>query len=134
MNYWLMKTEPETFSWDALVKDGKTTWDGVRNYAARNNMRAMKKGDSVLIYHSVTGKAIVGIGKISKEAFPDPSADDDTWSAVEVKPDKKIKNPVTLEQIKAEKTLKDMWIVKVGRLSVTPVTKAEFNKILAMGK
>ncbi len=134
MNYWLMKTEPETFSWDNLLTEGKTTWDGVRNYAARNHMRAMKKGDKALIYHSVSEKAVVGIAKISKEAFPDPSADDDTWSAVEVVPDKPLKIPVTLDQIKAEKTLKDMMLIRIGRLSVMPVTKAEFDKIVSLGK
>ena len=134
MNYWLMKTEPETFSWDDLVKDGKTTWDGVRNYAARNNMRAMKKGDIILFYHSVSDKAVVGTGKISKEAFTDPTADDDTWSAVEVVPHKAFKNHVTLEQIKAEKSLKNMALIKIGRLSVSPVSKDEFDKIVSMGK
>jgi predicted RNA-binding protein with PUA-like domain len=129
-----MKTEPETFSWDNLLTEGKTTWDGVRNYAARNHMRAMKKGDKALIYHSVSEKAVVGIAKISKEAFPDPSADDDTWSAVEVVPDKPLKIPVTLDQIKAEKTLKDMMLIRIGRLSVMPVTKAEFDKIVSLGK
>jgi predicted RNA-binding protein with PUA-like domain len=134
MNYWLMKTEPETFGWNDLVKDGKTTWDGVRNYAARNHMQAMKKGDKVFIYHSVIGKEIVGIGKISKEAFQDPSSDDPRWISVEVVPDKPLKKPVTLESVKAEPELQNLMLVRQGRLSVMPVTPEEFNKILEMSK
>lgn len=134
MNYWLMKTEPDVFSWDQLVNDGKATWDGVRNYAARNNMRAMKKGDQVFIYHSNIGREVVGIAKISREHFPDPTTDDDRWSAVEVAPFKPLKKPVTLETIKKTPELRDMKLITIGRLSVMPVTKTEFDTIVRLSK
>lgn len=133
MNYWLMKTEPETFSWQDLVKQKKTIWDGVRNYQARNNMMAMKKGDKVLIYHSVSDKCVVGIAVVSKEFFPDPTTDDKRWVAVELVPDKPLKKTISLEQIKNTKELAEMKLIKQSRLSVMPVTKAEFNKILSLG-
>ena len=132
MNYWLMKTEPSTYSWDDLVRDKKTTWDGVRNFQARNNLKAMKKGDTVLIYHSMDDKAIVGLAKISKEHFPDPK--DKDWIAVEVAADKKLKNPVTLAQIKADKRLSNMTLVKSSRLSVQPVKEEEFDMILGLSE
>ncbi|NUM51229.1 MAG: EVE domain-containing protein [Flavobacteriales bacterium] len=133
MNYWLMKTEPETFSWQDLAKQKRTLWDGVRNYQARNNMMAMKKGDKVLIYHSVSDKCVVGIAVVSKEFFPDPTTDDKHWVAVELIPDKPLKKTISLEQIKSTKELAEMKLIKQSRLSVMPVTKAEFNKIISLG-
>lgn len=132
MNYWLMKTEPGTYSWDDLVRDKKTAWDGVRNFQARNNLKAMKKGDAVFIYHSMDDKAVVGVGKITKEAFPDPK--DNEWIAVEVAPDRKLKKPVTLAQIKADKRLSNMTLVKNSRLSVQPVKKEEFDIVLGLSE
>ena len=125
MNYWLVKTEPGTYSWDDLARDKKTTWDGVRNFQARNNLKAMKKGDIAFVYHSGEEKAIVGIAEISKEGFPDPK--DNAWIAVEISYKKKIKNPVTLAQIKADKRLTNMALVRTSRLSVQPVKKEEFD-------
>lgn len=132
MNYWLMKTEPGTYSWDDLVRDKKTGWDGVRNFQARNNLKAMKKGDLAFIYHSGDDKAVVGIGKITKESFPDPK--DADWVAVEVSSHKKLKNPVTLAQIKADKRLANMVLVKASRLSVQPVKQEEFDLIVALSE
>lgn len=125
-----MKSEPGTYSWDDLVKDKKTTWDGVRNFQARNNIKAMKKGDLVFIYHSNEGKEIVGIAKITKEHFPDPK--DKDWPVVEIAPVKKLKNPVTLADAKATKKLANMVLVKSSRLSVQPVKEAEFDLIVKM--
>lgn len=130
MSYWLMKSEPGTYSWDDLVKDKKTTWDGVRNFQARNNIKAMKKGDLVFIYHSNEGKEIVGIAKITKEHFPDPK--DKDWPVVEIAPVKKLKYPVTLADAKATKKLANMVLVKSSRLSVQPVKEAEFDLIVKM--
>jgi predicted RNA-binding protein with PUA-like domain len=127
MNYWLVKSEPSVYSWEQLLKDKKTVWDGVRNYAARLHLRAMKKGDQVFFYHSNEGTCIVGIAKVVKEAYPDPK--DKEWSAVDIAPLKSFKNPVSLAQIKAEKKLKNMALVRIGRLSVSPVTEDEFNII-----
>lgn len=127
MNYWLVKSEPSVYSWEQLLKDKKTVWDGVRNYAARLHLRAMKNGDQVFFYHSNEGTCIVGIAKVVKEAYPDPK--DKEWSAVDIAPVKSLKNPVTLAQIKAEKKLKNMALVRIGRLSVSPVTKDEFDVI-----
>lgn len=132
MAYWLIKSEPFKYSWDQLVKDKKTVWDGVRNYAARLNMRAMKKGDLAFFYHSNEGVEIVGIAKIVKEAFQDPTTDDDRWVAVEVAPYKKLKNPVTLAQIKAEPKLADMDLVRLGRLSTQSVKPEEWELVLKM--
>ncbi|MGZ5244948.1 MAG: EVE domain-containing protein [Bacteroidia bacterium] len=134
MNYWLMKTEPDCFSWDDMVRDKKATWDGVRNYAARNNMQAMKKGDLVFIYHSNIGKEIVGIAEVIKEAYPDPTTDDARWVVVDVKPKKALKKPVTLAEIKADDLLKNMMMVRQGRLSVTALTKEEFDHILMLSQ
>ena len=133
MNYWLVKSEPFKYSWDQFEKDGQTFWDGVRNYAARNNLKAMKKGDLVLWYHSNEGLEIVGIAKVIKEAYQDPTTDDEAWVAVDLKPYKKIKKPVTLEQVKADKRLKDMALVRLGRLSVQPVTDEEWKIIMELG-
>jgi predicted RNA-binding protein with PUA-like domain len=132
MNYWLMKTEPSTYSWENLQKDKKTGWDGVRNFQARNNLKAMKKGDLALIYHSMDDKAVVGIAKIVKEAYPDPK--DKDWVMVDIAPHQKIKNPVTLGQIKADKRFNNMVLVKNSRLSVQPVKPEEFDMIIALSE
>ncbi len=132
MNYWLVKSEPGTFSWDDLVRDKKTVWDGVRNFQARNNLKNMKKGDLTFFYHSGEDKAIVGIGKIIKEGYPEPN--DNDWVAVDIAPDKKLKNPVTLAQIKADKRLASMVLVKASRLSVQPVKAEEFDLIIALSE
>jgi predicted RNA-binding protein with PUA-like domain len=132
MNYWLVKSEPSTYGWEQLVKDKKTTWDGVRNYAARIHLRSMKKGDEVLYYHSNEGMEIVGITKVDKEAYQDPTTEDTNWVAVDLKPYKKLKNPVSLSKIKADKRLKDMALVRIGRLSVQPVTEKEWKIIMEL--
>jgi len=133
MAYWLVKSEPFKYSYEQLEKDKQTFWDGVRNYAARNNLKAMKKGDQVLFYHSNEGLEIVGIAKVAKEAYQDPTTDEDAWVVVDIKPYKRIKKPVTLEQVKADKRLKDMALVRLGRLSVQPVTEDEWNVIMELG-
>ena len=133
MNYWLVKSEPFKYSWDQFVKEGKTFWDGVRNYGARNNLRAMKKGDHVLFYHSNEGLAIVGIAEVVKEAYQDPTTIDGNWVAVDIKPLKTMPKPVTLAQIKAEDSLRDMDLVRLSRLSVGIVKAKEYKKILSMG-
>ena len=132
MNYWLVKSEPGTFSWDDLVRDKKTVWDGVRNFQARNNLKNMKKGDLAFFYHSGEDKAIVGISKIIKEGYPEPN--DNNWIAVDIAPDKKLKKPVTLAQIKADKRLTNMVLVKASRLSVQPVKAEEFDLIMALSE
>ena len=131
---WLVKSEPFKYSWDQLVKDKQTFWDGVRNYQARNNLQQMKKGDEVFFYHSNEGKEIVGIAKVVKEAYQDPTTTDERWVCVDLKPVKKLKNPVTLAQLKAEKKLANLALVKQGRLSVSPVSEEEWNTILEMSK
>ncbi len=128
MNYWLVKTEPDTFSWEDLVRDKKTVWDGVRNFQARSNMKGMKKGDLVFFYHTGDEKAIVGIGKIIKEAYPEPN--DKDWIAVDIAPERKLKNPVTLAQIKADKRFANMVLVRASRLSVQSVKPEEFDLIV----
>jgi predicted RNA-binding protein with PUA-like domain len=133
MKYWLIKSEPFKYSWDQFVKDGSTFWDGVRNYGARNNLKAMKKGDHVLFYHSNEGMAIVGIAEVLKEAYQDPTTLDPNWVAVDFKPVKTMPKPVTLAQIKAESTLQDMDLVRLSRLSVGSVKEREYNKVLKMG-
>ena len=132
MNYWLIKSEPFKYSFDQLLKEKKTFWEGVRNYAARNNLRAMKKGDLLLFYHSNEGKDIVGIAKVVGEAYQDPTTDDTNWSVVDVAPVKKLKNPVTLEMVKADKRLDQMALVKFMRLSVQPVKREEFDIIMEL--
>ncbi len=134
MNHWLVKSEPFKYSWDQFVKDKKAVWDGVRNYAARNNMRAMKKGDLMFFYHSNEGLEIVGIAKVVKEAYQDPTTEDTAWSVVEIAPFKKLKKPVTLAQIKADKQLAAMQIIRLSRLSVSAVTAAEFDRVLAISE
>jgi predicted RNA-binding protein with PUA-like domain len=133
MNHWLVKSEPFKYSWDKFNEDGRTFWDGVRNYQARNNLRDMKKGDLVLFYHSNEGKNVVGIAKVVKESYQDPTTDDTNWLVVDLAPVEALKNPVSLEQIKKEESLKDISLVKQGRLSVMPLKAEEFDKILEMG-
>jgi predicted RNA-binding protein with PUA-like domain len=133
MAHWLLKSEPQVYSWDQLVKDKQTTWDGIRNYAARLHLRAMKKGDPIFFYHSNLGTEIVGIAAVVKEAYPDPSTSDPAWFAVDIKPLKKLAVAVTLEQIKKEKKLAAMALVRISRLSVQPVLEEEWNIIMKMG-
>jgi predicted RNA-binding protein with PUA-like domain len=128
MNYWLVKQEPEAYSFDDLMKDGKTDWTGVRNFQARNNLRAMRTGDRVLFYHSVSEKSVVGVAEVSRGEFPDPT--DEKWISVEIKPVEKLANPVSLDQIKTEKSLENIALLKQSRLSVVPLTKAEFETII----
>jgi predicted RNA-binding protein with PUA-like domain len=134
MNYWLVKSEPFKYSWEQFEKDKQTFWDGVRNYAARNNLRGMQKGDLVFWYHSNEGLEIVGIAKVVKEAYQDPTTTEDAWVVVDLKPHKKLKQPVTLAAIKSNKALANMALVKLGRLSVQPVTPAEWEIVLEMAK
>jgi predicted RNA-binding protein with PUA-like domain len=133
MNCWLIKQEPEDYAWATFVKDGGTAWTGVRNFQARNNLRAMRKGDQVLYYHSGESKEIVGIARVAKEAYADPTAEDGDWSAVDFKPCKPMKAPVTLAAIKADGGLKEMALVRQSRLSVVPVTPAQFGRVLKLG-
>lgn len=132
MNYWLVKSEPSTYSWDDLVKEGSTVWTGVRNFLARNNLKAMKKGDLVFFYHSNTDKAIVGIAQVTKEFYPDPTSDDPAWVVVDLVPVKPLQRPVDLAAIKADKAFTTMMLVTHSRLSVSPVTEAEFKHILKL--
>ena len=132
MQYWLVKTEPTKYSWKKFIQDGGTFWDGVRNYAARINLRAMKKGDLAFFYHSNEGTEIVGIAKVVKEAYQDPSTDDERWVAVNFAPYKKLKKPVTLAQIKAEPKLANMDLVRLGRLSVQTVKAEEWDFVMKM--
>ncbi|HLP11238.1 MAG TPA: EVE domain-containing protein [Flavobacteriales bacterium] len=134
MNYWLVKSEPDVYGWDHLVKEKEGTWDGVRNYQARNNLKAMKKGDLVLFYHSQTTKDVVGVAEVSKEFFPDPTTDDAAWVSVKLKPYKKFVEPVTLTAIKANEKITELIMLRNGRLSVMPVSKTEFNEIVKMAK
>jgi predicted RNA-binding protein with PUA-like domain len=132
MAYWLVKSEPTTYGWDQFQKDGKTVWDGVRNYAARLHLKAMKKDDEVLFYHSNEGLEIVGIAKVIKEHYQDPTTDDVAWVAVDLKPVIKIKKPVSLPQIKKDKRLADMALIRLGRLSVQPVKESEWKIIMEL--
>ncbi len=132
MAYWLVKSEPFKYSWEQFEKDGQTFWDGVRNYAARNNLKAMKKGDQVLFYHSNEGLEVVGIAKVVKESYQDPTTDEEAWVVVDLKPVRKLKQPVTLQQIKAESRLQDMDLLRLGRLSVGAVKEEEWNLIMEM--
>ena len=129
---WLIKSEPFKYSWDDLVKEGYTMWNGVRNYAARNNLRAMKVGDEAFFYHSNEGLEIVGIVQIIKEAYPDPTAEGDTWSVVDVAPLRKLKKPVTLLQMKADNRLQNMQLIRLSRLSVAAITEEEWKIIMEM--
>ena len=132
--FWLVKSEPGTYSWDQFVAERGTSWGGVRNPMARNHLAAMKQGDAVLFYHSGEGKAVVGIARVAKESYPDPSADDPKWLAVDLAPLKPVAQPVTLAAIKAQKSLAEIALVRLSRLSVMPLPKAAFEKILALGK
>jgi predicted RNA-binding protein with PUA-like domain len=133
-NYWLAKSEPEAYSWATLVKDGQTAWTGVRNFTARNNLRAMRKGDFVFFYHSGTGKEVVGVAKVEREAYPDPTAKEGDWVCVDLMPVKALKKPVALGEIKADRILKDMPLVRLSRLSVSPLTEAQFNRVLELSE
>nr|WP_199157884.1 EVE domain-containing protein [Pedobacter sp. ASV2] len=133
MNHWLVKSEPFKYSWDKFNEDGRTFWDGVRNYQARNNLKAMKEGDLVLFYHSNEGKNVVGVAKVVREFYQDPTTEDANWVVVDLSPVESLKNPVSLEQIKAEESLQDISLVRQGRLSVMPLKVEEFDKILEMG-
>lgn len=134
MAYWLVKSEPSAYSWDQLVSEKQTAWTGVRNYAARGHLKAMKKGDEVLFYHSNEGLDIVGIAKVVKEFYQDPSTNDDRWVAVDLKPYKKLNTPVPLDTIKKDKRLANMALVRIGRLSVQPVTDAEWKLIMELAE
>lgn len=133
MAHWLIKSEPEVYSWDQLVTDKQTRWDGIRNYAARLHLRSMKKGEEIFFYHSNKGTEIVGIATVTKEAYPDPTTTDPAWFAIDVKPLKKLLKPVNLDQIKKEKKLAGMALVRISRLSVQPVTDEEWQLIMKMG-
>lgn len=130
--YWLVKQEPTAYSWDQFMADGKTDWTGVRNFQARNNLRSMKSGDQVLFYHSVNGKAVVGIAVVSREAFPDPTATSGDWSAVEIKPVRPVNPPVTLDKIKSDPALAQIPLLRQSRLSVMSLSKHEFDGVLGL--
>lgn len=132
--YWLMKSEPEAYAWDDLVRDKRTAWTGVRNFAARNHLRAMQRGDKILFYASVTGKAVLGVAEVTRTAFPDETAQEGDWSAVEIKAVEPLASPVTLEQIKADRALAKMVLLHNSRLSVQPVSPAEFKRIIELGQ
>lgn len=134
MAYWLAKSEPSVYSWDQLVADKQTCWSGVRNYAARLHLRAMKKGDEVFFYHSNEGTCIVGIAKVVKEAYQDPTTDDDRWVAVDLKAHRKLKSPITLDAIKKDKRLANMALIRISRLSVQPVTEEEWEMVMEKEK
>ena len=133
MQHWLVKSEPVKYSWEKFNKEGRTFWDGVRNYQARNNLREMKEGDLVLFYHSNDGKEVVGIAKVVKEAYQDPTTDDKNWVVVDLSPVETLKNPVTLETIKADERLKDVGLIRQGRLSVMGLKREEFDRIIELG-
>ncbi len=131
--YWLVKQEPSAYSWDDFVRDGRTSWTGVRNFTARNNLRAMEEGDEVLFYHSVVGKAVVGVARVVRTAYPDPTAKEGDWSTVDLAPLKPFATPVTLEQIKQQPKLKEIALVRLSRLSVQPLSAAEYREIVRLG-
>jgi predicted RNA-binding protein with PUA-like domain len=133
-SFWLVKSEPFKYAWDQLVKDGWTYWDGVRNYTARNNLQAMKKGDLVLYYHSNEGKEVVGIARVRKESYPDPTIDDPRWVVVDLEPVKPLKEPVSLATVKADPKLAEIPLVKQSRLSVMPIDRGSFDRILSLGE
>ena len=133
-SFWIIKQEPSQYSWQQFQKDGATYWDGVRNYQARNNLKAMKKGDKLLFYHSVIGKEIVGIAEVTREAYPDPTTDDERWVVIDLRPIKSFKAPVSLETIKANKELTNIALIKQSRLSVMPISEKEFQLLLKLGK
>jgi len=131
-NYWMVKQEPTAYAWEQFVKDGGTAWTGVRNFQARINLRAMRRGDEVLYYHSVVGKEVVGIAKVAREAYPDPTAEEDGWVCVDLAPVRALKSPVPLEKIKATPALKDIKLLRQSRLSVMPLGAAEFVTIVSL--
>ena len=131
--YWLVKQEPSAYSWDDFVRDGRTSWTGVRNFTARNNLRAMQVGDEVLFYHSIVGKAVVGVAEVVRAAYPDPTAKEGDWSAVDLVPKRPLAQPVTLEQVKPAPALKEIALVRLSRLSVQSLTAPEFREILRLG-
>lgn len=133
-NYWLVKSEPEAYSWAALVKDGRTAWTGVRNFQARNNLRAMKKGDFVAFYHSVTDKQVVGVARVDTEAYPDTTAKEGDWSCVDLVPLKPLKKPLSLEALKSDKVLSQIPLVKQSRLSVSPINEKQFERLLVLAE
>lgn len=133
MNHWLVKSEPHKYSWEKFNQDGRTFWDGVRNYQARNNLREMKTGDLVLFYHSNEGKEVVGVAKVVTEAYQDPTTEDKNWVVVDLEPLETLKQPVTLEQVKADERLKDIGLVRQGRLSVMALKAEEFDRIIELG-
>lgn len=133
MNHWMVKQEPEAYAWEQFVRDGGTAWTGVRNFQARNNLRAMRRGDAVFYYHSVTGKAVVGVAEVRREAYADPTAEDGDWSCVDLHPGKAFREPVTLEQIKAEPGLAKLPLLRQSRLSVMPVSAAEAALLRKLG-
>ena len=133
MNYWLAKSEPEAYSWTQLVRDGRTAWTGVRNFQARNNLRAMKTGDHVFFYHSVSDKQVVGVARVVKTAYSDPTATDGDWACVDLAPVKPLKTPVSLAAIKADAVLKEMPLVRQSRLSVTPMTAVQAERLNRLG-
>jgi len=132
MQYWLVKQEPESYSWATFVNEGRTAWTGVRNFQARNNLRAMKQGDLVFFYHSVSDKQVMGYGRVGREAYPDPTATEGEWCCVDLVPVRALKQPVSLEAIKADPVLKSMPLVKQSRLSVTPLTREQFDQVLQL--
>ena len=132
--FWLVKQEPSAYSWANFVADGRTSWTGVRNYTARNNLRAMRQGDAVLFYHSVSEKAVIGTARVIREAYSDPTATEGAWSAVDLAPEKALPRPVTLDEIKRNPRLKEMALLRLSRLSVQPLTSVEFQEILRMAR
>ncbi|MCI0455293.1 MAG: EVE domain-containing protein [Candidatus Dadabacteria bacterium] len=134
MKYWLVKSEPFKYSWEMFLKDRSTYWDGVRNYQARNNLKSMKIGDTVLFYHSNEGLEVVGIAKVIKEAYQDPTTNDERWVVVDLKPQETLKKPVSLDEIKKDKRLKNIALIKQSRLSVMPLTKEEYEMIVDKGR
>ena len=133
MQYWLVKQEPDAYAWATFVKEGRTAWTGVRNFQARNNLRAMKRGDLVLFYHSVTEKQVVGYARVEREGYPDPTAEEGDWCCVDLVPVKSLRQPVTLEAIKGDKVLRLMPLLRQGRLSVTPLTREQYERVLKLG-
>lgn len=131
-NYWIVKQEPEAYSWTTFLKDGRAAWTGVRNYQARNNLRAMKKGDLVLYYHSVTEKRVVGVARVERESYPDPTAKEGDWSAVDLVPARTLPSPVSLDAMKADEVLKTMGFIRNTRLSVNTLTSEQFNRFLKL--
>jgi predicted RNA-binding protein with PUA-like domain len=134
MNYWLVKSEPDVYGWDTFVADKKTYWDGVRNYAARNHLQAMRKGDVVVYYHSGDERQAVGLATVVKEAYQDPTTDETAWVCVDLKAGKKLKRPVTLAEIKADAILRNTALVRIGRLSVLPLTEQEYRQLITVSE